>query len=176
MLDDRMNDAAPFSLREVQSEVERRPHQCYAQYTDQCRGAGKAGGHQGEAAALLPEKIVPRRRNVLETELRREMRAVSHGFDCALDDNTGCRAFDCDDRNPFLGWSVGYGPAHHTQDIRTLTIPPGRRGDPFLPAVDNPAGDARQRYARLRQAAEKRRWQSPRFAGAESGQLRSTIP
>lgn len=63
--------------------------------------------------ASLPEKVVPRRRNVLETELRREMRAVTHGLDCALEDDAGCRAFDRDDGNRFLGWSVRRGPAHH---------------------------------------------------------------
>jgi hypothetical protein len=73
LLDDRMNAAAPpFGPGEVQSEFERRPHQRHAENTDQRRGAGKAGGRQGEAAAFLPEKIAPRRRNVLETEMRRE--------------------------------------------------------------------------------------------------------
>ena len=113
MLDDRMNAAAPFGAGEVQGEVECRPHQRHAENTDQRRGAGKAGGRQGEAAAFLPKKIVPRRRNVLETELRREMRAVTHGLDCSLEDDAGCRAFDRDDGNRFLGWSVGRGPAHH---------------------------------------------------------------
>jgi len=79
MLDDRINAAAPFGPGEVQCEVERRAHQGHAKNSDQRRGAGKAGGRQGEAAAFLPEKIVPWRRNVLETELRREMRAVTHG-------------------------------------------------------------------------------------------------
>src|SRR6202035_4934620 len=94
MLDDRMNAAAPFGPGEVQSEVERRAHQGHAKNSDQRRGAGKAGGRQGEAAAFLPDKIVPRGRNVLETELPGEMPAVTHGLDGALQDDTGCGAFD----------------------------------------------------------------------------------
>ena len=117
MLDDRMNAAAAFGPGELQSEVERRPHQRHAENTNQRSGAGEAGGRQGEAAAFLSEKIVPRRGNVLETELRHKMRAVTHGFNCALEDDTGCRAFDRNDGNRFLWWSVGHGPANHAQDI-----------------------------------------------------------
>src|SRR3984893_9729723 len=97
MLDDRMNAAASFGPGEVESDVERRAQQRHAENTDQRRGAGKAGSCKREAAAFIPEKMVPRRRNVLETELRREMRAVTHGLDGALEDDAGCGAFDRDD-------------------------------------------------------------------------------
>jgi len=54
-----------------------------------------------------------RRRDILETELRREVRAMAHGIDCALKDDAGRRSFDHYDGNRLVGRSVGVSSAHH---------------------------------------------------------------
>jgi hypothetical protein len=80
-----VNAAAPFGSGEVQREVERRAHQGDTENADQGSGAGEGGRSQCEAAALLPEQIVPRRRDILEGELRHQMRAVADRVDCTLE-------------------------------------------------------------------------------------------
>jgi hypothetical protein len=61
MLNDRMNASTPFGPSEVQCEIEGRPHQGYAENANQSRSAGKTGGRQSEAIALLTKQIRSRR-------------------------------------------------------------------------------------------------------------------
>src|ERR1700681_3937431 len=61
--------------------------------------------------------------------------------------------------------------------MRTFTIPPGRRGDPFLPAIDDPAvavkfGKSTHAFAGRRRSGVGG---ASRFAGAEAGQRRSAF-
>src|SRR5260370_33307897 len=106
MLNDRMDTAASFGAGEVQRELERRQHECNSENSNQRGGSSKTGCSQREAATLLPEQIVSRRRDILETELRREVRAVAHGINCALKDDPGRGSFNHYDRNRLVGRSV----------------------------------------------------------------------
>ena len=98
---------------EVQCKIERRPHEGYAENSDQCRRAGKAGGGQSEALTFLTKQIGSRRRNVFETKQWREMRTVTYGINCAFEDDARSRSFNHDDRNGFLRRRVGVGSAHN---------------------------------------------------------------
>src|SRR6516164_3305073 len=138
MLDDRMNAATPFSPSEVQRKIECRPHECHAENSDQRRRARKALRGQSEAVAFLTKQIVPRRRDVLETKQRREMRTVTYRIDRAFEDDTGGRPFNRYDGDGFLRWGVGVGSAHNAENVSSLTIPPRCRGHPLFSAVDDP--------------------------------------
>src|SRR5258708_35405460 len=138
MLDDRMIPAAPYEPSEVQRKAEGRPHECHAENSDQCRRAGKAGGGQSETVTFLTEQIVSWCRDILETEQRREMRTVTHGINCALEDDTWSRSFNHNDRNGFVRRGVGVGSAHNAQNIRSFTSPPPGGSTPFFSAIAGP--------------------------------------
>ncbi len=112
MLDDRMDAAASFGTCKVQRELECRPHERNSENSNQRSGSGKTGRSQREAATLLPKQIVSRCMDILETELRREVRAVAYGINCPLKDDAGRRSFDGYDGNRLVGRSAGVGSAH----------------------------------------------------------------
>src|SRR5260370_37348341 len=121
MLDDRMNAAAPFDPSEVQRKAEGRPHECHAENSDQCRRAGKAGGGQSETVTFLTEQIVSWCRDILETEQRREMRTVTHGINCALEDDTWSRSFNHNDGDGFVRRGASVGLGHNSPNRRCMT-------------------------------------------------------
>ena len=107
MLNDRMDTAASLGAGEVQRELERRPHECNSENTDQGSGPGETGCSQCKAAAFLPQQIMSRRGDIFETKLRREVRAVADGINCTLEDDAGRRSFNRYDGNRLVGRSVG---------------------------------------------------------------------
>ena len=61
----------------MKRKIERRAHQRDAEDADECRGACERRSRQHEARALLSEQIVARRCDILEAELRNEMRPMT---------------------------------------------------------------------------------------------------
>src|SRR5262245_7287676 len=77
VLDDGVNAATLLGAGKMKRKIERRAHQRDAENTDECRGACERRRRQCEACALLSEQIMARRCDILQTELRNEMRSMT---------------------------------------------------------------------------------------------------
>src|SRR6202161_4365289 len=113
MLDDGMNTASPFAAREAQREFKRRPHQRHGENSDQSGCAGEAGSSEGQTTAKAAQDVFSADADLLEAELRQEVRTVPHRVDCTLEDKARCGALYNHDRNTPFGRGVRIGSAEH---------------------------------------------------------------
>src|SRR5260370_9201918 len=113
MLDDRVHAAPLLGAGKMQRKLERRAHQRDAEDADECRGPGKCRSRQGKPRALLSQQIVARRRDILQAELRYEMRPVTDRVNRTFEYKTRYRPFYPNDRDSSVRRPRRTGPPHN---------------------------------------------------------------
>ena len=78
--------ASPLVTREVKRELKRGPHQAHCENSDQGGRTHETSRRQGEPSAQAPKDVVSCYANPFESELRQEMRTMSHRIDRTLED------------------------------------------------------------------------------------------
>src|SRR5882724_4643212 len=117
MLDDRVNAAAPFGARKMKRELERRTHQRDAEDADESSGARERRCRQRKPRALLSEQIVARCRDVLEAELRHEVRSMTDRVNCTFEYQARYRSFYRNNGDRCVRRRRWIGSAHNAQNI-----------------------------------------------------------
>src|SRR2546430_8080511 len=178
MLDDRVNAAPLFGTRKMKRELERGTHQRNAENTHESSGARERRCRHGKPQALLSEQIVARCRDVLEAELRHEVRSMTDRVNCTFEYQARYRPFYRNNGDRRVRRRRWIGSAHNTQNIGAFTVPTCGRGHPLLSTVDYPVV-ALSPGRRADALAGRRRGgigAAARFAGAESSKWRAACP
>ena len=93
---------------------------------------------QREPRALLSEQIVAGCRNVLEAELRDEMRPMTDRVNRTFEYKARCRCFHRNDGDRGIGRRRWIGSAYNAENIGAFAFPTRGRRHPLLSAVYYP--------------------------------------
>src|SRR5882724_1214740 len=123
VLDDRVNAATLFGTSKMKRKLERSAHQRDTEDANECRGARERRSRQREPRALLSEQIVAGCRDVLEAELRNEMRPMTDRVDRTFEYKARYRPFYRNDGDRAIGWRRWIGSAHNAKNIGAFAVP-----------------------------------------------------
>jgi hypothetical protein len=88
-----------------------------------CRSSCERRSRQREPGTFLSQEIVMWCRNVLEAELRHEMRPMTDGVDRTFEYKTRCRSFYRNDGDRCIRRRRRIGSAHNAENIGAFTVP-----------------------------------------------------
>src|SRR6266700_1626025 len=123
MLDDRVNAATLFGTRKMKCKLERGAHQRDAEDANECRGARERRSRQRKSRALRSEQIVAGCRDVLETELRDEMRPMTDRVDRTFEYEARYRSLYRNDGDRCIGRRRWIGSAHYAENLGAFAVP-----------------------------------------------------
>jgi len=123
VLDDRVNTATFLGTSKMKRKLERGAHQRDAEDANQCRSSCERRSRQREPGTFLSQEIVMWCRNVLEAELRHEMRPMTDGVDRTFEYKTRYRSFYRNDGDRCIRRRRWIGSAHNAENIGAFTVP-----------------------------------------------------
>src|SRR6476620_2724528 len=107
----------------MKRKLERGAHQRDAEDANKCRGTRERRSRQREPGALLSEQIVAGCRDVLEAELRDEMRPMTDRVDRTFEYKARYWPFYRNDGDGSIGRRRWIGSANNAENIGAFAVP-----------------------------------------------------